>query len=32
MVKICLELDLDHIWQLVVDLIAPHGDWLPHFY
>lgn len=25
------ELDLDQIWQLVDDLIAAHGDWLPHF-
>jgi alpha-galactosidase len=31
MVKICVELDLDQIWQLVDDLIAAHGDWLPHF-
>jgi alpha-galactosidase len=29
MVKICLELDLDQIWQLVDDLIAAHGHWLP---
>jgi alpha-galactosidase len=25
------ELDLEQIWQLVDDLIAAHGDWLPHF-
>jgi alpha-galactosidase len=25
------ELDLDQIWRLVDDLIAAHGDWLPHF-
>jgi alpha-galactosidase len=25
------ELDLDAIWQLVDDLIAAHGDWLPDY-
>jgi alpha-galactosidase len=25
------ELDLDQIWQLVDDLIAAHGDWLPRY-
>jgi alpha-galactosidase len=25
------ELDLDHIWNLVDDLIAAHGDWLPEY-
>jgi alpha-galactosidase len=25
------ELDLDQIWSLVDDLIAAHGDWLPHY-
>ena len=26
------ELDLDQIWQLVDDLIAAHGDWLPQYH
>jgi len=26
------ELDLDQIWQLVDDLIAAHGDWLPAYH
>jgi len=26
------ELDLDQIWNLVDDLIAAHGDWLPAFH
>jgi alpha-galactosidase len=26
------ELDLDQIWSLVDDLIAAHGDWLPHYH
>ena len=25
------ELDLDQIWNLVDDLIAAHGDWLPEY-
>jgi alpha-galactosidase len=25
------ELDLDQIWQLVDDLIAAHGEWLPAY-
>ncbi len=25
------ELDLDQIWDLVDDLIAAHGDWLPEW-
>jgi alpha-galactosidase len=25
------ELDLEQIWSLVDDLIAAHGDWLPHY-
>jgi alpha-galactosidase len=25
------ELDLDHIWSLVDNLIAAHGDWLPKY-
>ncbi|QDY70861.1 alpha-glucosidase/alpha-galactosidase [Qingshengfaniella alkalisoli] len=25
------ELDLDQIWQLVDELLAAHGDWLPEF-
>jgi len=26
------ELDLDHIWNLVDDLIEAHGDWLPSYH
>lgn len=26
------ELDLDHIWKLVDDLIAAHGEWLPAYH
>ena len=26
------ELDLDHIWQLVDELIEAHGDWLPAYH
>jgi alpha-galactosidase len=26
------ELDLEQIWNLVDDLIAAHGDWLPKFH
>ena len=26
------ELDLDHIWQLVDELIDAHGDWLPAYH
>ncbi len=26
------ELDLEQIWSLVDDLIAAHGDWLPHYH
>jgi alpha-galactosidase len=26
------ELDLDQIWNLVDDLIAAHGDWLPEYF
>jgi len=26
------ELDLEQIWQMVDDLIAAHGDWLPAYY
>ena len=25
------ELDLDQIWNLVDDLLAAHGDWLPEW-
>jgi alpha-galactosidase len=25
------ELDLDQIWELVDDMLAAHGDWLPEF-
>ena len=26
------ELDLDQIWQLVDNLIAAHGEWLPEYH